>query len=169
MTPVLRLYRRVDESLEPDLPPPPGQRLCRTAIAAALTVPSPRLANGDGVRIGLSLAFVGAAAMAELNGQFRQRPYPTNCLSFPAPPGAGPYRQDFLGDIVLAPAIVLREAVEQGKRPADHYRHLLIHSTLHLLGFDHEEAAEAAEMEALETHLLAQMGVADPYQNPDHE
>ncbi|MGC9128152.1 MAG: rRNA maturation RNase YbeY [Acidithiobacillus sp.] len=167
MTPTLRLSRRVDESLEPGLPPPPGQRSCRAAIVAALTVPSPRLSE-TGI-VGLSLAFVGAQTMAQLNGQFRQRPRPTNCLSFPAPRQSGPYRQDFLGDIVLAPLVVLQEAAEQAKRPRDHYRHLLIHSTLHLLGYDHEDAAEAARMEALETQLLAQMGVADPYQNPDHE
>jgi len=169
VTPVLRLSRHLDASLEPGLPPAPGRRLCRAAIVLALTAPSPRLGPAEARVVGISLAFVGAEAMAQLNARFRQRPQPTNCLSFPEPPRLGPFRQDFLGDIVLAPAVVLREAAEQGKRPADHYRHLLIHSTLHLLGYDHEDPTEAARMEALETRFLAQMGVADPYQNPDHE
>src|SRR3546814_11053715 len=68
-----------------------------------------------------------------------------------------------LGDVVLARETVAREALEQGKTVADHTVHLLVHGILHLLGYDHEQADEAEEMEALERILLAGLGLAAPY------
>jgi probable rRNA maturation factor len=68
-----------------------------------------------------------------------------------------------LGDVVLAFETVRREAVEQGKPLADHLRHLVVHGVLHLLGFDHEDAAEAMAMEVQEIKILAGLGVPDPY------
>jgi probable rRNA maturation factor len=70
-----------------------------------------------------------------------------------------------LGDVVLAFETVRREAAEQDKTLADHLRHLVIHGVLHLLGFDHENAAEAAIMEAREIAILSELGVSNPYRD----
>ena len=99
------------------------------------------------------------AAVRELNGRFRDKDRPTNVLSFPAPKNAFPH----LGDIVLAYGVCATEAEAQGKTLADHLSHLVVHGVLHLLGRDHEDDAEAEEMEAEERDILAQIGVADPY------
>jgi len=98
-------------------------------------------------------------AVRELNGRFRDKDKPTNVLSFPAPENAAPH----LGDIVLAYGVCADEAVAQNKTLADHLSHLVVHGVLHLLGRDHEDDAEAEEMEAEEREILAQIGVADPY------
>lgn len=98
-------------------------------------------------------------AVRELNGRFRDKDRPTNVLSFPAPENAFPH----LGDIVLAYGVCAIEAEGQGKTLADHLSHLVVHGVLHLLGRDHEDDAEAEEMEAEERDILAQIGVADPY------
>ncbi|MEJ8404738.1 rRNA maturation RNase YbeY [Brevundimonas vesicularis] len=99
------------------------------------------------------------AAVRELNGRFRDKDKPTNVLSFPAPENAFPH----LGDIVLAYGVCATEAEAQGKTLADHLSHLVVHGVLHILGRDHEDDAEAEEMEAEEREILAQIGVADPY------
>ena len=97
-----------------------------------------------------------------LNHDYRGKDYATNVLSFPAelPPGVA---LPLIGDLAICAAVVLREAAEQGKRPHDHWAHLTIHGVLHLLGYDHLEDAEAEAMEALETRILAGLGIADPY------
>jgi probable rRNA maturation factor len=98
-------------------------------------------------------------AVRDLNARFRDKDKPTNVLSFPAPESAAPH----LGDIVLAYGVCAAEAEAQGKTLADHLSHLVVHGVLHLLGRDHEDDAEAEEMEAEEREILAQIGVADPY------
>ena len=95
----------------------------------------------------------------DLNARFRDKDRPTNVLSFPAPESAAPH----LGDIVLAYGVCAAEAQAQGKTLADHLSHLVVHGVLHLLGRDHEDDAEAEEMEAEEREILARIGVADPY------
>lgn len=99
------------------------------------------------------------AAVRDLNARFRDKDKPTNVLSFPAPESAAPH----LGDIVLAYGVCVDEAVAQKKTLADHLSHLVVHGVLHLLGRDHEDDAEAEEMEAEEREILAGIGVADPY------
>ena len=99
------------------------------------------------------------AAVRDLNARFRDRDRPTNVLSFPAPESAAPH----LGDIVLAYGVCAAEAETQGKTLADHLSHLVVHGVLHVLGRDHEDEAEAEEMEAEERDILARIGVADPY------
>ena len=98
-------------------------------------------------------------AVRDLNARFRDKDRPTNVLSFPAPETAEPH----LGDIVLAYGVCADEAAAQGKSMADHLSHLVVHGVLHLLGRDHEDDAEAEEMEAEERKILAGIGVADPY------
>jgi probable rRNA maturation factor len=101
-----------------------------------------------------------AAARAALNERWRGRAKPTNVLSFPASHEAGG-RQ--IGDLVVCAPVVAREAREQGKPLASHWAHMIVHGTLHLLGFDHERAADAKRMEGRERALLARIGIADPY------
>ncbi|SDF75031.1 MULTISPECIES: rRNA maturation RNase YbeY [Thalassobaculum] len=110
----------------------------------------------------ISLLLTDDAAQRALNRDHRGKDSATNVLSFPAGfmPPAGPRP---LGDISLALETVVREAAEQDKSVADHVSHLLVHGTLHLLGYDHGDDAEAEEMEALEREILAGLGIADPY------
>ncbi len=110
----------------------------------------------------LSLLIVDATAGAELNRDYRGRDYATNVLSFQVelPPGV---KSPLIGDLAVCATVVAREAQEQGKSLRDHYAHMVIHGTLHLIGYDHIDDADAVAMEALETKLLATLGIADPY------
>lgn len=113
------------------------------------------------------VAFCSNAEVHALNAQYRGQDKPTNVLSFPAPPPPRGYRSDgeplFLGDVVLAAETVAAEARDQGIPVEDHIQHLVVHGVLHLLGYDHENDSEAEIMEALETRLLADLGVPNPY------
>ncbi|MFV5213243.1 rRNA maturation RNase YbeY [Azonexus caeni] len=93
-----------------------------------------------------------------LNAEYRGKDYATNVLSFP-------YETEpvVMGDLVICPAVVAREAAEQGKSAAAHYAHLTVHGMLHLQGWDHEDDAEARAMEDEERKILAALGHADPY------
>jgi probable rRNA maturation factor len=97
-----------------------------------------------------------------MNRQYRGKDYATNVLSFACEPLAGD-TTGLLGDLVLCPPVIAREAAKQGKPLRDHYAHLTVHGVLHLLGHDHERVAPAKRMESLETRILAGLGVADPY------
>lgn len=125
----------------------------------------------------ISLLGCDDARIATLNAEFRGKPTPTNVLSWPSAeraaddPGDTPARAepDFpgapleLGDIAIALETCQREAAETNKTTADHVTHLLVHGTLHLLGYDHECDEDAALMERLETEILADLGINDPY------
>lgn len=121
----------------------------------------PDLARRRG-RTEINILVVGEAAGRDFNRRFRGRDYATNVLSFPyeALPDE---RTSLLGDLVICAPVVAREAAEQGKRTRAHYAHLTIHGVLHLLGYDHEDDADAAEMEGAERRALASLGIADPY------
>jgi probable rRNA maturation factor len=108
----------------------------------------------------VNVALVGAARGRVLNRTFRAKDYATNVLSFPYP-ADGP--GGLLGDLVLCVPVVAREALAQGKPLRDHYAHLTVHGTLHLLGYDHARAAEAAAMERIEVQVLDSLGITDPY------
>lgn len=137
-----------------------ARALCRRAALAALAG-APRQSPTDAA---LAIALAGDAAVRVLNRDFRGKDKPTNVLSFPADARAtAPGAPRFLGDIVLARQTVAREARAQHKRLADHVMHLVVHGTLHLLGYDHEVDAEAVRMERLEVRILAGLGVPDPY------
>ena len=107
------------------------------------------------------------AELQSLNLQFRGMDKPTNVLSFAALDGDGPTiiagQPLFLGDIAIAGETVAREANEQNKTVSDHLSHMIIHGTLHLLGYEHEDEDEALKMEALERKILSAHHVADPY------
>lgn len=103
------------------------------------------------------------ATVRDLNARFRDKDAPTNVLSFPAAPMDLPGQATPLGDLVLAHGVCAREARDQSKALADHLTHLVVHGTLHLLGHDHVDDAEAEAMEAHEVTILAALGVADPY------
>ncbi|PCJ35212.1 MAG: rRNA maturation RNase YbeY [Cellvibrionales bacterium] len=110
----------------------------------------------------ISVRIVSAAESAELNLHYRGKEGPTNVLSFPAD------IPDFvesalLGDIVICAAIVRQEATEQHKTLEAHWAHMLVHGTLHLLGHDHIEEADAETMEALETSVLCKLNFPPPY------
>ena len=123
----------------------------------------------------ISLLACDDARVAELNTEFRGNRTPTNVLSWPSEeraaliPGLIPQLPDGapheleLGDIALAYETCAREAQEAEKPFKDHVTHLLVHGTLHLLGFDHINDPDAALMESLETRILAKLGIEDPY------
>ncbi len=94
----------------------------------------------------------------ELNRAYRGKDYPTNVLTFVY--DDLPYTA---GDIVICPAVVAREADEQGKTLEAHYAHLTVHGVLHLQGYDHEVDDEAEEMEARERQIVTKLGYPDPY------
>jgi probable rRNA maturation factor len=110
----------------------------------------------------LSIRIVGAREGRALNLRYRGKDYATNVLSFPIELPRGVV-SPLLGDLVICASVVMREAREQGKAPRDHYAHLTVHGTLHLLGFDHQNKRDAARMEKLETRILASLGIDDPY------
>jgi probable rRNA maturation factor len=113
----------------------------------------------------VSVRIVDEDEIRNLNRDYRDKDKATNVLSFPAGPLAGlpDDAPALLGDIVICAGVVVTEAAVQGKTVAAHWAHMLVHGTLHLLGFDHEDDAEAAAMEALETRVLTAHGLPDPY------
>ena len=118
-------------------------------------------------RAELSLLLLDEAQAQAYNRDYRGKNYATNVLSFALNEGEFSFveQDDILrGDLIICPQVVAKEAAEQGKLLHAHYAHLVIHGTLHLIGFDHIEDHEAEEMEALETKLLAQLNITNPYE-----
>ena len=110
----------------------------------------------------LTVRIVGTEEITELNERYRHKTGPTNILSFPfeAPPGV---ELNLLGDLVIAAAVVVSEAQQQHKTESAHWAHMVVHGTLHLLGYDHQTAADAEDMEAREIRILQNLGYANPY------
>lgn len=124
---------------------------------AALAAMPPSVAAGE-----LVLRVTDRDEIARLNEQFRGKGGPTNVLSFPADLPEGPWAP-VLGDVVICREVVTEEAAAQGKAEPAHWAHMVVHGVLHLLGYDHQEAAEAEAMEGLERRILADLGLPDPY------
>jgi probable rRNA maturation factor len=118
----------------------------------------------------ISIRLTGDEEVRALNSEWRGKDRPTNVLSFPMldasdierAEGDGP--ELLLGDIILARGVCESEAADKGIAVEDHATHLLVHGTLHLLGYDHHDDDEAADMEARETRALARLGIANPYE-----
>ena len=110
----------------------------------------------------LTIRIVDTEESHQLNHEYRGKDKPTNVLSFPfdAPPGI---ELDLLGDLIICRQVVEKEAEEQNKPLLAHWAHMVVHGSLHLLGYDHIEDDEAEEMESLETEIMQAMGFEDPY------
>lgn len=146
------------------------EKLVRTAAEAAIAQSAfPNLATAER-SIEVSVRLTGDEEVRALNAEWRSKDQATNVLSFPLAEAkdletanvAGP--ELLLGDIVLAHGVCTAEAAEKGVPVEDHAAHLVVHGTLHLLGYDHHEDAEASDMEAREVRALAQLGIANPYE-----
>lgn len=112
----------------------------------------------------LSVVFTGDAAIRALNARWRGKDKATNVLSFPAfEPARGASLPPMLGDIVVARETVFREAALEGKPVDHHLTHLIVHGFLHLVGYDHENDADAEEMEGTERRILSALAIPDPY------
>ncbi len=129
-------------------------------IAAVITM-HPSCARLRGREANVVLA--DDALVRTLNRTYRGKDAATNVLSFPFAASPGSEETGHLGDVILAQETVLKEAAAQGIPAEHHLQHLVVHGLLHLIGFDHETDAEAAAMEQLETRILAELGVPDPY------
>ena len=142
--------------------------LARSAATAAIAESAfPQLADGPRA-VEISLRLAGDEEVRLLNAQWRGKDKPTNVLSFPMAEGAelmaairGP--ELMLGDIILAHGVCTREALEKAVPIERHAAHLMVHGTLHLLGYDHGDDRQAADMEAREVRALARIGISNPY------
>jgi probable rRNA maturation factor len=155
----MKLDIAIDQSssLWADLPE--AEELAERAILASAADCGVALHKGAEV----SVQLVDDAQIRALNAQWRGFDKATNVLSFPAASVEKLATSPLLGDIVLAFETIQREAGEMRVRLSDHFVHLVVHGFLHLVGFDHQESAEADRMEKLETQILAGMAIADPY------
>jgi probable rRNA maturation factor len=122
----------------------------------------------------ITVRIVDDEEIQQLNQQYRGNDKPTNVLSFPfempelnLPDGLqiNDTISNFLGDIVICAQVVTRESKQQNKRLSHHWAHMLVHGTLHLLGYDHIEEQDAEEMEGIEIAILQKLAIDDPYQN----
>ena len=132
----------------------PSRRLLQRWASAALGT------RGSGRE--MALQTVGSTRMRSLNRRYRGKDKPTNVLAFPAPatPGAHP---EPLGDVVICPTVLRREAREQAKSERAHWAHLVVHGALHLAGYDHERKGDAGRMERREIAVLRLLGFPNPY------
>jgi probable rRNA maturation factor len=152
------------------------ETLAREAAREACLVGSNSLVSGD-VMAEMSLTFADDDFVRQLNARHRGIDRPTNVLSFAADspsdlavnPAAGPQPELLLGDVVLGFETITEEAQAQGKQLADHVAHLVSHGVLHLLGFDHSQDDEAERMERLETGIMENLGIGDPYAEPPEQ
>ena len=119
-------------------------------------------AHPNETRSELTIRFVEESECRALNHTYRGKDSSTNVLSFSFEAPAG-IDIPLLGDLVISPHVVAREAEAQGKTLTDHLAHMTLHGCLHLMGYDHLNDSEAEEMEHLERTLLASLGIADPY------
>jgi probable rRNA maturation factor len=134
---------------------PLAEQTVRDAIAAAAA--ALRKTSGE-----VSVVLTDDAAIRALNRDWRKIDKPTNVLSFPAPKAVSG-SATMLGDIVIAYETLARECTEENRIFLHHLSHLTVHGFLHLIGYDHQNDAEADEMEGLETKIMANLKMPDPY------
>jgi probable rRNA maturation factor len=139
-----------------------AESVIRRAIAAAAEIAAADVGNAE-----LAVMLTDDAGIRTLNSNWRGIDKPTNVLSFPALQPTGPGGSDnaprMLGDIAIAYETTRREADDEQKPFDHHLSHLAVHGFLHLIGYDHENDADANAMESLEAKILAQLGIPDPY------
>jgi probable rRNA maturation factor len=139
-------------------------RMVHDAVNAAIAL-APELAGAE-----IAIALSSDDGIRQLNAQFRGQDKPTNVLSFPAAASpSDPNGGDASGDIIIALETLLLEAEAERKRPLDHLAHLTVHGLLHLAGYDHDDDAEAEDMEALERRILHSLSISDPYRSDTEE
>ncbi len=139
------------------------ERAAPGASELELWIGSALLRTGFDSHAELTLRIVGEAEMQDFNNRYRNSPRATNVLSFPA--NLPPHLQlPLLGDIMVCAPLVAKEAEQQDKSLQAHWAHLVVHGTLHLLGYDHVDDSEAQLMEQLETAILGDLGFAAPYE-----
>jgi probable rRNA maturation factor len=146
------------------------EQLARKAAEAAIAESAfPQLADSERA-VEISVTLTGDEQVRALNAEWRGKDKPTNVLSFPMADERDLTRANvdgpelLLGDIILAHGVCEAEAADKGVSVEQHATHLLVHGTLHLLGYDHHEDRDAADMEAREVRALARLGIANPYQ-----
>lgn len=162
-------------SAEPGWPDATDWETLATRAATAAVAASPHGAwIGLPFTVEISVRLTDDAEVQVLNRDYRQKDATTNVLSFPmiAPDLLDTVSNTddgevLLGDIVLAHETCAREAAEKGITLPDHATHLIVHGTLHLLGYDHQGPAEADAMEQIERDVLASLGLDDPYRHDD--
>jgi len=143
----------------------------RAAEAAVAESAYPDLAEAERP-VEISVTLTGDEQVRALNAKWRAKDKPTNVLSFPMADERDLSRANvvtselLLGDIVVARGVCEAEAAAKGVSIEDHATHLLVHGTLHLLGYDHHDDSEAADMEAREARALARLGIVNPYEVP---
>jgi len=141
---------------------------CAAAAAAIAESAFPQLSSGRRT-VELSIRLASDDEVHALNSEWRGKDKPTNVLSFPMAgtdqlaDAGSPGPELMLGDIILARGVCIAEAAEKAIPLDQHAAHLMVHGTLHLLGYDHLDEDSAADMEAREVRALARMGIADPY------
>lgn len=136
--------------------------LARVAIAAAVQTAEPNMPENSE----LSVYLADDMVLQKLNKEWREKDSPTNVLSFPTRELiVGECADIMLGDIVISLETAEREAGLENRSFNDHFSHLIIHGFLHLFGYDHEIDKEAETMETLEIKILADIGIANPYEN----
>lgn len=145
--------------------------LARTGVEAAFAATPHRVLAGIDALVEIAIRLTDDAEVQILNRDYRQKDKPTNVLSFAMVPseeiqdlGQADREEILLGDIVLAYETCAREAAERNVSIEAHATHLIVHGTLHLLGYDHMEETEAEAMEALERQIMATIGLHDPYE-----
>jgi len=146
------------------------ERLARRAAEAAIAESAfPDLTETDRP-VELSVTLTSDEHVRELNAKWRNKDKATNVLSFPMADELDLGRANvsamelLLGDIVLAHGVCEAEAAEQGVSLEQHATHLMVHGTLHLLGYDHHDDSEAADMEVREVRALKRLGISNPYE-----
>ena len=134
------------------------QRWVESAVATLALAEKPRL---------IAIRIVDPIESAALNNEYRNKDKPTNVLSFPChlPDEIMEQLPEApLGDLVICAAVVHKEANEQNKSVSNHWAHMVIHGTLHLAGYDHDNDDEAQVMESLEISILSSLDIKNPYE-----
>ena len=164
---MLEIALDADEEWDSSRPWAPLARKAAEAAVAESAFPQLTTARRP---VELSVRLTSDSEVQALNGQWRGKDKPTNVLSFPMADERDLSRATLadsellLGDIILARGVCEAEAAEKGVSVEDHATHLLVHGTLHLLGYDHHDDRDAADMEAREVRALARLGIANPYE-----